>query len=83
MGLGSAGPDGLSLAAVRNARDALRVKVKRRSDPSEERVQEAKVVQMTFRDVAKSYIIANEDDWRNTLTTYVYPEIGDMPRWRD
>lgn len=98
IGLGSAGPDGLSLAAARDARDALRVKVKAGVDPLEERAQEAaqalaeaqaaKVAQVTFRDVAKSYIAANEDSWRNpkhrqqwrnTLATYVYPEIGDMP----
>lgn len=98
IGLGSAGPDGLSLAAARDARDALRVKVKAGIDPLEERAQEAaqalaeakaaKVAQVTFRDVAKSYIAANEDSWRNpkhrqqwrnTLANYVYPEIGDMP----
>ncbi|MAY19445.1 MAG: integrase [Erythrobacteraceae bacterium] len=98
IGLGSAGPGGLSLAAARDARDALRVKVKAGIDPLEERAQEtaeafakaqaAKVAQVTFRDVAKSYISANEDSWRNpkhrqqwrnTLETYVYPEIGDMP----
>ena len=98
IGLGSAGPDGLSLAAARDARDALRVKVKAGIDPLEERAQDAaqalaeaqaaKVAQVTFRDVAQSYIAANEDSWRNpkhrqqwrnTLATYVYPEIGDMP----
>lgn len=98
IGLGSAGPGGLPLAAARDARDALRVKVKAGIDPLEERAREtaeafakaeaAKVAQVTFRDVAKSYISANEDSWRNpkhrqqwrnTLETYVYPEIGDMP----
>lgn len=98
IGLGSAGPDGLSLAAARDARDALRVKVKAGVDPLEERDQEAaqaiaeaqaaKVAQVTFRDAASAYIAANEDSWRNpkhrqqwrnTLETYVYSEIGDMP----
>lgn len=98
IGLGSAGTDGLSLAAARDARDVLRVKVKAGVDPLDERAQEAaqalaaaqaaKVAQVTFRDAAKSYIAANEDSWRNpkhrqqwcnTLATYVYPEIGDMP----
>lgn len=50
--------------------------------------QAAKVAGKTFRDVATAYIAANEDSWRNpkhrqqwanTLTTYVYPEIGEMP----
>lgn len=98
IGLGSAGPAGLSLAAARDARDALRVKVKAGIDPLEQRALEAaqalaaakaaKVAQVTFCDVAKSYIAANEDSWRNpkhrqqwrnTLATYVYPEIGNMP----
>lgn len=98
IGLGSAGPDGLSLAAARNARDVLRVKVKAGVDPLEEREREAaqaiaeaeaaKVASTTFKDIATSYIAANEDSWRNpkhrqqwrnTLSTYVYPEIGDMP----
>lgn len=98
IGLGSAGTDGLSLAAARDARDVLRVKVKAGVDPLDERAQEAaqalaaaqaaKVAQVTFRDAAKSYIAANENSWRNpkhrqqwcnTLATYVYPEIGDMP----
>jgi|TARA_R100000049_G_C1954972_1_gene107584 integrase len=50
--------------------------------------QAAKVAGITFRDVAAAYIAANEDSWRNskhrqqwrnTLDTYVYPVIGDMP----
>lgn len=98
IGLGSAGPGGLSLAAARDARDALKGKVKAGIDPLEERALEvaqalaearaAQAAQVTFRDVAESYITANEDSWRNakhrqqwrnTLSTYVYPEIGDMP----
>lgn len=50
--------------------------------------QAAKVAGTTFRDVAAAYIAANEDSWRNpkhrqqwrnTLDTYVYPVIGDLP----
>ena len=50
--------------------------------------QAAKVAGTTFKDVAIAYIAANEDSWRNpkhrqqwrnTLSTYVYPIIGDLP----
>lgn len=50
--------------------------------------QAAKVAGTTFRDVATAYIAANEESWRNpkhrqqwrnTLDTYVYPVIGDLP----
>lgn len=98
IGLGSAGPGGLALAQARDARDVLRVKVRAGIDPLEERAQEAiqaaieseaaKAAQVTFKDVATSYIAANEGSWRNakhrmqwrnTLETYVYREIGDLP----
>ncbi|MES2119741.1 MAG: integrase arm-type DNA-binding domain-containing protein [Pseudomonadota bacterium] len=75
IGLGAAGPDGISLGAARDARDALRVKVKAGIDPLEERksaaaealaaAQAAKVAGTTFRDVADAYIAANEESWRN------------------
>ena len=98
VGLGAAGPNGMSLANARDARDALRLKVKGGIDPIEERqqqaaealaaVQAAKVAGITFRAVAETYIGANEESWRNdkhrqqwknTLATYVYPVIGDLP----
>ncbi|MGD9472990.1 MAG: tyrosine-type recombinase/integrase [Novosphingobium sp.] len=50
--------------------------------------QAAKVAGTTFKDVATAYIAANEESWRNpkhrqqwrnTLDTYVYPVIGDLP----
>jgi integrase len=50
--------------------------------------QAAKVAGTTFREMATAYIAANEESWRNpkhrqqwanTLTTYVYPVIGDLP----
>lgn len=97
VGLGSASPDGLSLSEARDARDALKLKVRSGIDPLVERDAEehrakieaeaAKVARVTFIDVAKGYIAANEDSWRNakhrqqwrsTLNTYVYPQIGDM-----
>lgn len=50
--------------------------------------QAAKVAGTTFRDVATAYVAANEESWRNpkhrqqwrnTLDSYVYPVIGDLP----
>lgn len=50
--------------------------------------QAAKVAGTTFKDVATAYIAANEESWRNpkhrqqwrnTLDTYAYPVIGDLP----
>jgi integrase len=50
--------------------------------------QASKVAAITFKAVAEAHIAANEDSWRNpkhrqqwsnTLATYVYPVIGDMP----
>jgi len=98
IGLGAAGPDGISLADARDARDALRLKVKAGIDPLEERqrdaaealaaAQAAQVAGMTFKAVAETYIGANEGSWRNdkhrqqwknTLSTYVYPVIGELP----
>ncbi len=98
VGLGPAGPDGVSLAQARDARDALRLKVKAGIDPLEERQREAaealaaaqaaEVAGVTFRAVAETYIATNEESWRNpkhrqqwsnTLASYVYPVIGDLP----
>ncbi len=98
IGLGTAGPDGISLADARDARDALRLKVKAGIDPLEERqrdaaealaaAQAAQVAGITFKAVAETYIGANEGSWRNdkhrqqwknTLATYVYPVIGELP----
>ena len=50
--------------------------------------QAAHIAGITFKTVAEAYIAANEDSWRNdkhrqqwrnTLATYVYPVIGDLP----
>ncbi len=52
------------------------------------REQAAKAANVTFKAAAESYIAANEGNWRNdkhrqqwtnTLTTYAYPVIGDLP----
>ncbi len=50
--------------------------------------QAAKIAGVTFRHVAEAYIAANEgswrndkhrQQWRNTLASYVYPVIGELP----
>ena len=50
--------------------------------------QAAQIAGMTFKAVAEAYIAANEESWRNdkhrqqwrnTLATYVYPVMGDLP----
>lgn len=50
--------------------------------------QAAKVAGITFKSVAETYIAANEGSWRNdkhrqqwknTLASYVYPVIGELP----
>ena len=98
IGLGSAGPGGLSLAGARDARDVLRLKVRAGVDPLHERQREsadavaaaqaAQVAGITFKAVAEAYIAANEanwrsakhgQQWRNTMGTYVYPVIGELP----
>ncbi len=50
--------------------------------------QAAQIAGITFKAVAEAYIAANEgswrndkhrQQWRNTLATYVYPVMGDLP----
>ncbi|TSB04579.1 tyrosine-type recombinase/integrase [Sphingorhabdus contaminans] len=97
IGLGTAGHDAISLSSARDLAAALRLKVKAGIDPLAERQREAEeavaaaqaaeISRITFRQVAESYIKANEggwrngkhrQQWRNTLSTYVYPIIGDL-----
>jgi integrase len=92
MGLGSF-PD-LSLAAARDKAAALRRQRQDGVDPlaareaarTAERVAAAKG--RTFKECAADFIAKNEPGWRNakhrqqwenTLATYVYPVIGDLP----
>lgn len=98
IGLGAAGPGGVSLATARDLAAALRLSVKAGIDPLQERQQEAvdalaaaqaaAVAGISFRAVAEAYIAANEaswkndkhrQQWRNTLASYVYPVIGELP----
>jgi integrase len=93
MGLGSA--DVVSLKDARAEADLHRAMVKRDGlDPIEERRRErdarkaetARV--MSFEQCAEAYITAHEagwrnpkhrQQWRNTLKTYAYPVMGDLP----
>jgi len=98
IGLGPAGPGGISLADARDLATALRLKVKAGIDPLEERQraeadakaaeQAAKVAGVTFKAMAETHIAANKESWRNakhkqqwenTLATYAYPVIGELP----
>lgn len=75
VGLGPAGPGGISLAQARDLATALRLKVKAGVDPLEERQraeadakaaeQAAKVAGVTFKAMAETHIAANKDSWRN------------------
>jgi integrase len=75
IGLGPAGPGGVSLADARHAAAALTLKVREGIDPLEERqerkakaksaLQAAKAAAYTFEMAAKAYIAANEASWRN------------------
>lgn len=88
MGLGSA--DLFPLADTRQRAAELMRKVKLGTDPLSER-DAAKAeagLGKTFSDVADAYIAAHEAGWRNqkhrqqwknTLATYVFPVIGNLP----
>ena len=92
MGLGPY-PD-VTLARAREKAAAHRAQSREGADPiaakraerQAQRLAEAKG--RTFREVAEEYIARNEagwrnakhrQQWRNTLATYVYPTIGDLP----
>ena len=98
VGLGAAGPGGVSLADARDLSTALRLQVKVGIDPLYERhrvatealatAQAARIAGITFKAVAEAYIATNEANWRNakhrqqwqnTLATYVYPVMGELP----
>ena len=98
VGLGSAGPGGLTLAKAREQAMILRLKVRSGIDPLAERerlraaaaaeAQAAGIAAVTFRDVAEAYLGKNggswrnakhRQQWRNTLSHYAYPVLGDLP----
>lgn len=92
LGLGSA--SAVSLKRARElAADARRLRAegidpieRRREERNAEEVEQAKA--MTFKQCADAYIAAHEgswrnakhrQQWRNTLSTYVFPVIGTLP----
>jgi integrase len=92
MGLGPC--DLVTLAEARDEALLLRKKLLKGIDPLEERrsarVQErlSKAAAITFRECARKYIAVHSKGWRNgkhrqqwanTLETYAYPVIGDLP----
>ncbi len=92
MGLG-AYPD-VTLARAREKAGAHRVQSRAGADPIAAKRAErqaqllAEAKGRTFREVAEEYIARNEagwrnakhrQQWRNTLATYVYPTLGELP----
>lgn len=82
-------PD-VSLAEAREKMEEARRLVKAGQDPVAQKHAQTKPAAraVTFRQLAERYVDGREDDWknpkhrqqwRNTLATYVYPEIGEMP----
>lgn len=78
------------LAEVRDKADQCRRLVREGKDPKAERdTSEARsaAAAVTFRQAAEQYVAANapgwrnpkhRDQWRNTLASYVYPQIGEL-----
>src|SRR5258708_7038711 len=92
MGLG-AYPD-LSLAEARSRAAGHRQQHQDGIDPLDAKVADRQAQRIleakgrSFREVAEEFITRNEtawrnpkhrQQWRNTLATYVYPTIGDLP----
>lgn len=91
MGLGGY-PD-VPLTQARDAARQARAKVKQGIDPIEEaranlsQLKASQAAALTFTQCATAYITAKESSWdnpkspqqwRNTLTTYAYPAMGDL-----
>lgn len=92
MGLGPL--QEVSLAEAREKALAARKRIRAGADPIAEARESRAARQVqplsvtSFREIAQAYIVANEaawrnpkhqQQWRNTLETYVYPILGDLP----
>lgn len=84
LGLGSAST--VSLAEARELADAARKAVQTGQDPR--RAIKGDIGPKTFKDCADEYIKAHsqawknakhKSQWENTLSTYAFPKIGDLP----
>ena len=90
MGLGPY-PE-ISLKSARLKRDGLKALIIQGKDPlverDRQREQERLLKQSTFKEISLSYIsqmecqwrnLKHRQQWRNTLKTYVYPSVGNLP----
>jgi integrase len=84
----------VTLAQALNLRDDSRTLIRQSVDPveqrrnSEVRAREGERTRITFRERAEQFLEAHQpfwsntkhrEQWRGTLTRYVYPAIGDLP----
>src|SRR5271166_3392551 len=93
LGLGAYGKRDVTLEKARDLAGEARAQVKAGIDPidgrkaerAQQRLQEAKRV--SFKECADKYIAAHEsawrndkhrDQWKNTLSTYAYPIMGEL-----
>lgn len=66
LGLGGAGPHGLSLAAARTSAEGVRAQLRQGVDPLDQREAAAKVVRVpTFAEAMEDHITRNEELWKN------------------
>jgi integrase len=94
MGLGAVAPRGFTLAQAREkAREARLLRLEGIDPIAHKQARKAALMAadakaMTFRQCAEGFIKDNEKEWTNaahhrqwtsTLSTYVYPIIGDLP----
>jgi len=92
MGLG--GFPSVTLAQAKEKARAAREKIDQGTDPIEERAKAKRLLQVerakliTFAQAAERFIASKEKEWKNpkhyqqwlnTLTTYAYPVLGNMP----
>ena len=90
MGLGPY-PE-ISLKSARLKRDSLKALIIQGKDPlverDKQREQERLLKKSTFKEISLSYIsqmecqwknLKHRQQWRNTLKTYVYPSVGNLP----
>ncbi|GJD34471.1 tyrosine-type recombinase/integrase [Methylobacterium aerolatum] len=74
LGLGGAGPHGLSLAAARTSAESVRAQLRQGLDPLNQREASAKAVRVpTFREAMDDHIARNEELWKSRKSA---------PQWR-
>ncbi|WP_342166000.1 tyrosine-type recombinase/integrase [Methylobacterium sp. SD21] len=74
LGLGGAGPHGLSLAAARTSAESVRAQLRQGLDPLDQREASAKAVRIpTFREAMDDHIARTEELWKSRKSA---------PQWR-